>query len=53
MNQWYLQQLQNEVISIAGHVDTTFFQKDGACPHTVNAVLDVLHDVFGSHVLFS
>jgi hypothetical protein len=38
--------LQNEVIQGAGHVDTTFFQQDGALPHTVNIILDVLHDVF-------
>jgi hypothetical protein len=28
-NQWYLQQLQNEVIQVAQHVDT-FFQQDVA-----------------------
>jgi hypothetical protein len=47
-NQWYLQQLQNEVILViqgAGHVDTTFFQQDGACPHIANVILDILHDV--------
>jgi outer membrane protein W len=52
-NQWYLQQLQNEVIPViqgAGHVDTTFFQQDGAQPHRVNVIFDVTHDVFGSCV---
>jgi hypothetical protein len=29
-------------------VDITFFQKDGACPHTANGSLDVLHNVFES-----
>jgi hypothetical protein len=32
-NQWYLQQLQNEVILViqgAGHVDTTYFQQHDA-----------------------
>jgi len=50
-NQWYLQQLQREVILViqgAGHVDR---KQDGACPHTVNVVLNVLHDVYDSHVL--
>jgi hypothetical protein len=54
-NQWCLQQLQNEVILVihrAGHVDT-FFQQDGACQHTVNVILDILHDVFGIHVLLN
>jgi hypothetical protein len=54
-NQWYQQQLQNEVvevIQVAGH-DVTFFQQDGACSHTVNVILDVLRDVFGSPALFS
>jgi hypothetical protein len=37
-----LQQLQNGVIQGAGHVDTTFFQQDGAHPHTANVVLNVL-----------
>jgi len=44
-------QLQNEVTAViqgAGHVDTTFFQQDGAHPHTVNVVLYVLHDMSGS-----
>jgi hypothetical protein len=53
-NQWYLQQLESEVILViqgAGHVDTTFSQQDGVCPHTANVFLDVLHDVFGSCVL--
>jgi hypothetical protein len=51
-NQQYLQKLQNEVILViqgAGHV--TFFQHNGVQPHTANVILDVLHDVFGSHVL--
>jgi hypothetical protein len=34
-------------------VDITFFQHDCACPHTVNVILDVLHEVFGSHVLLN
>jgi hypothetical protein len=53
-NQQHPQQLQNEVIPIiqgAGHADTTFFQQDGAHPHTANVILDVLHDVSGSLVL--
>jgi hypothetical protein len=29
----------------------TFFQQDGTGPYTENVFLDVLHDVFGSHVL--
>jgi len=48
-NQWCLQQLYNEfipIIQVGGHVDTTFFQQDDACPHSVNAVLDILHDVW-------
>jgi hypothetical protein len=56
ISQQYLQQLQNEVIPViqgAGHVDTTFFQQDGAHPHTVNVVLDALHDVFDSRVLLN
>jgi hypothetical protein len=49
-----MQQLQNEIILIiegAGHVDTRFLQQDGACPHTVNIILDGLHDLFGRHTL--
>jgi hypothetical protein len=46
--QRYLQQPQN-VIPVAGHVNTTFIQQDGACLHTANVVLDVLRDVFGGH----
>jgi len=33
-----------------GYVDTTFLQQNGAYPHIQNVILDVLHDVFGSHV---
>jgi hypothetical protein len=32
-------------------MDTTFFQKDGSHPHTVNVVLDILHVVFGRCVV--
>jgi hypothetical protein len=45
---------QNEVIPVirgAEHVDTTFFQRDGAHSHTANVVLDVLQYVFGSRAL--
>jgi hypothetical protein len=52
--QCHLQQLQNEVISVilgAEEVETTFFQQDGAHPHTDNVILDVLHGVFSSRVL--
>jgi hypothetical protein len=55
-NQQYLQKLQNEVILVihgVGKVDTTFFHYDGARPHTTNVILDVLHGVFGSHVLLN
>jgi hypothetical protein len=31
-----MEQLQNEVIQGAGLVNITFFQQDGAHPHTVN-----------------
>jgi hypothetical protein len=41
-SQEYLQQLQNEVILEAGHVDT-FLQQDGVCPHTENVILGVVH----------
>jgi hypothetical protein len=53
-SQWYLQQLRNEVILViqgAGHMNTTFFRQNGACPHTTNVVLDVLLDVLGNCVL--
>jgi len=43
-----------EVIPVnqgAGHVEVTFFQEDGAHPHTANVVLDVMHDVFHNRVL--
>jgi hypothetical protein len=56
ISQRYLQKLQNEVILViqeAGHVDITFFQQDGACPHAANVILDILHDVFGSRVLWN
>jgi hypothetical protein len=37
--------------------DTTlslfWYQQDGACPHTVNVIMDVLHNVFGSPVLIN
>jgi hypothetical protein len=49
-----MQKLQYEIIPViqgARHVDTALFQQDGACPHTANVTLDVLHDVFGSRVL--
>jgi len=52
-NQRYLQLLQNLVILViqgAVHVEM-FFQHDCARLHTVNVVLDVLHDVSGSYVL--
>jgi len=55
-NQQYLQQLQNEAIPVtegAQHVDTTLFQQEGACLITAYVNLDVLHDVFGNHVLLS
>jgi hypothetical protein len=53
-NKWYWQQLQNEVVpAIQGaRCMDTFFQQDGTHPHTAN-VLDILHDVFGSHVLLN
>jgi len=38
-------------ISGPGHEDTTFFQQNGAGPHTVNVAFDFLHDVFGSRFL--
>jgi hypothetical protein len=50
-SQWYLQQLQNEIILViygAGDMNITFFQQDGASPHAVNVILDVLHGMFGS-----
>jgi hypothetical protein len=50
-NQQYLKQLQNDITPVAGHVDTTFLQQNGACTHTVNGGFDNLHDVFVSHVL--
>jgi hypothetical protein len=53
-SQLYLKQLQNEVILLiqgGRHVDTTFFQQNAACPHTMNIILDVPHAVFGSYVL--
>jgi hypothetical protein len=34
-------------------VDTTFLQQDVASPHAVNVILDVLHDMFGSHALLN
>jgi len=43
-----MEQLQ---VLVPGHIDTTFFQLDGVHPHTVNFILDVLHDVFGGCVL--
>jgi len=46
-----MEQLQVGIILVAGHVDTTFFQQDGACPPTVNVILDVLHDMLCSCVL--
>jgi hypothetical protein len=51
-NQQYLQQLHKiiPVIQEAGHVDT-FFQQVNVCPHIANAILDILHEVFGSYVL--
>jgi hypothetical protein len=54
-NQWYFQQLQNEVISViqeAGLVEI-FFQQDGAHPHTENVTLHVLHGVYGNHELLN
>jgi hypothetical protein len=36
-----------------GHVNTTFFQQDGACPHVLNVILDIPHDVFCSRVLLN
>jgi hypothetical protein len=50
-SQRFLQQLQIKVIQGEGHVDTTFFQQDGARLHAANEVLDELHDMFGSRVL--
>jgi hypothetical protein len=47
------QKLQSEVIPVAGHVDTTFFQQVGACAHIVNVFLDVLYDVFIRHILLN
>jgi len=46
-----MEQLQTEIIPVAGHVDTTYFRQDGARPHTVTIVLDVLQDVYGTRVL--
>jgi len=54
--QLYLQQLQDEVIPViqtAGHVDTTYFQENGARLHKTSVILDVLHGVFGSHALLN
>jgi len=42
---------ENEVIPVGGHMDTTFFQQNGADRHTVNVILDVWHDMFGSCAL--
>jgi hypothetical protein len=33
--------------------EETFFQQDGAQPHTANAVLDVLNENFDSRVLYN
>jgi len=55
-DQQYLQHLQSEIIHVmqgVRHVDTTSFQQDCQCPHRANVVLDVLHDVLGSHVLLN
>jgi hypothetical protein len=41
---------QSEVILVswgAGHVDI-FSERDGACQHTTNFILCILHDVFGT-----
>jgi hypothetical protein len=46
--------MQNEVILViqeAGNLDRTFLHQDVARPHTSNVILDVLHNVIGSHVL--
>jgi len=46
-----LEQLQIEVVPVAGHGDITLSQQDSERSHTVNVVLDVLQDVFCIRVL--
>jgi len=53
-NQQYLQQLQNEVILViqrVQYVDTVFCQQDGACPHKMKVILDLIYDMFESCAL--